>query len=75
VGGNEAKEVRQLVYPSYIHMHAMLLLAAEQVLAVRQPECVHHVRHVREKLLYFSQTGVRPIVEKRDALGGSRQGK
>jgi len=56
-------------------MHAVLLLAAEQVLAVRQPECVHHVRNVRKELLYFSQTGIRPIVEKRDALGGSRQGK
>lgn len=52
----------------------MLLLAVEQVLAVRQSERVHHVCYVREELLHFSQTGIRPVVEERVAPGGPGQG-
>jgi hypothetical protein len=72
MGGNQTKEVRQFIHSSHIHVHAVLLLATEQVLAVRQPERVHHVCHVREELLHFGKTGVRPVVEKRHAISSSR---
>lgn len=74
MGGNQAEEVRQLVHPSHIHVHAVFLLAAKQVLAVRQPERVHHVRHVRQELLHIGQTGVRPVAEERGAPSGPGQG-
>jgi len=74
VGRNQAEEVRQFVHPSHIHVYAVLLLAAEQVLAVRQPERVHHVCYVRQELLHFSQTGIRPVVEERVAPSGPGQG-
>lgn len=37
VGGDQAEEVRQRVHSGRVHVHAVLLLAAQQVPAVRQP--------------------------------------
>jgi len=58
VDRNQIEKVRQRVHAGRVRVHAVLLLAAEQVLAVHQPERVHHVRHVREELLHFGQTSV-----------------
>lgn len=74
MGGDQAEKVQQRVHPGRLHVHEVFLLAAEQVPAVHQPERVHHVRHVRQKLLHFSQNGVRPVGEERFARGGRGQG-
>lgn len=71
---NQIEKVRQRVHSGHIHVHAVLLLAAQQVLAVRQPKRVHHVRHVRKQLFHFGQTGVRPVAEEHVTRGGRGQG-
>lgn len=73
-GGKQTEEVRQRVHPGRLDVHEMFLLAAQKILAVYQPQRLHHVRDVRQQLLHIGPTGVRPVAEERPARGRCGQG-